>query len=353
MRDTGPYTVFRCSFFLSGRPETFPRKVWRSRKKRDGARVFRGFLLLAILGIGAGSTHAQTVRNVGTLQATPSTVSLGTVPVGSSVTQSVQIKNYSTQSTTISSASISSSLFTTSGLTLPLTLAAGTTKTFTLKFSPTQTGSDTGTLTFKRSSGATELTIPLSGAGTTATRTITASPTSLTFGNEAIGSSEKLAVTLKNTGNSSLTLSQISLTGIDASISSGLGGATIASGQSATLDVTFAPKMAEQMSGSVKITSNASNSPTVIQLSGAGVSSMAHFVALSWEASLSSGVIGYNVYRAISGSAFAKLVSSPVSGLKYTDGTVQPGKAYEYVVTSVTSSGKESSYSGSVTAVIP
>jgi len=244
-------------------------------------------------------------------------------------------------------------LFTTSGLTLPLTLAAGTTKTFTLKFSPTQTGSDTGTLTFKRSSGATELTIPLSGAGTTATRTITASPTSLTFGNEAIGSSEKLAVTLKNTGNSSLTLSQISLTGIDASISSGLGGATIASGQSATLDVTFAPKMAEQMSGSVKITSNASNSPTVIQLSGAGVSSMAHFVALSWEASLSSGVIGYNVYRAISGSAFAKLVSSPVSGLKYTDGTVQPGKAYEYVVTSVTSSGKESSYSGSVTAVIP
>lgn len=353
MRDTGPFTVFRSSFFLSGRPETFPPKVWRSRKKRDVARVFRRFLLLATLGIGAGSTYAQTVRSGGTLEATPSSVSVGTAPVGSSVTQSVQIKNYGTQSTTISSASISSSLFTTSGLTLPLTLAAGATKTFTLKFAPIQTGSDTGAVTFKSIPGATELTITLSGTGTAAARTVAASVTSLNFGNETVGSSEKLAVTLKNTGNSSLTLSQISLTGIDASISSGLNGATIASGQSATLDVTFAPKSAEQMTGSIKITSNASNSPTVIQLSGKGVSSEAHSVALSWEASASSSVIGYNVYRAISGSGFAKLVSSPVSGLKYTDGTVQSGKAYAYVVTSVTSSGKESSYSGSVTAVIP
>ena len=351
MRDAGPFTVFRSSFFLSGRPETFPPKVWRSRKKRAGARVFRGFLLLATLGIGAGSTHAQTTG--ATLEAIPSTVSVGTVPVGSSVTQSVQIKNYGTQSATISSANISSSLFTTSGLTLPLTLAAGSTKTFTLKFSPTQTGSDTGTVTFKSIRGVTELTIALSGAGTAAARTLTASTARLTFGNEAVGSSEKLAVTLKNTGNSSLVLSQISLSGIDASISSGLAGATIASGQSATLDVTFAPKRAEQMTGSIKITSNASNSPTVIQLSGTGVSSEAHSVALNWEASASSGVVGYNVYRAISGSGFAKLVSSPVSGLKYTDGTVQSGKTYAYVVTSVTSSGKESSYSESVTAVIP
>ena len=349
MRDTGPFAVFRWCFFLSGRPETFPPKVWRSRKKRDGARVFRGLLLLATLGISAGSTHAQT----STLEAIPSSVSVGTVPVGSSVTQSIQIKNHGTQSATISSASISSSLFTTSGLTLPLTLAAGTTKTFTLKFSPTQTGSDTGTVTFKSVRGVTELTIALSGAGTAATRTVTASAARLNFGNETVGSSEKLAVTLKNTGNSSLTLSQISLTGIDASISSGLNGATIASGQSATLDVTFAPKKAEQMTGSIKITSNASNSPTVIQLSGTGVSSEAHSVALNWQASASSGVIGYNVYRAISGSGFAKLVSSPVSGLKYTDGTVQSGKTYAYVVTSVTSSGKESSYSESVTAVVP
>ena len=350
VRDTGPFTVFRWCFFLSGRPETFPPKVWRSRKKRDRASAFQGFLLLATLGIGAGSTHAQTTF---TLEAIPSAVSIGTVPVGSSVSQSIQIKNYGTQSTTISSASISSSLFTTSGLTLPLTLAAGTTKTFTLRFSPTQTGSYTGTVTFKSIRGATELTIPLSGSGTVATRTITASPSSLNFGNESIGNSEKLAVTLKNTGNSSLTLSQISLTGIDASISSGLNGATIAAGQSATLDITFAPKSVEQMTGSVKIASNASNSPTVIQLSGTGVSSEAHSVNLSWQASTSSGVIGYNVYRAISGSGFAKLVSAPVSGLKYTDGTVQPGKTYTYVVTSVTSSGKESSYSKSVTAVVP
>jgi len=77
-------------------------------------------------------------------------------------------------------------------------------------------------------------------------------------------------------------------------------------------------------------------------------------VFLTWDPSISSGVVGYNVYRATSpGTAYAKLGNSTISGLNYTDATALSGQTYTYVVTAVTSTGEESAYSASVKAVIP
>jgi fibronectin type 3 domain-containing protein len=141
--------------------------------------------------------------------------------------------------------------------------------------------------------------------------------------------------------------------GFDVSISSGLSGATIAPGQTAILDVTFAPKSAEQLIGSVKVTNNAVNSPPPITLSGTGVSASAPSVALTWDASMSAEVVGYKVYRATPPSTTdTKLVSAPVSGLTYMDQTVAAGTTYNYVVTAVNSSGEESAYSVPATVVL-
>lgn len=52
-------------------------------------------------------------------------------------------------------------------------------------------------------------------------------------------------------------------------------------------------------------------------------------------------------------TAYAKLLTSPVSGLNYTDGSVASGTTYLYVVTAVNAQGVESAYSWSATAVIP
>jgi hypothetical protein len=187
----------------------------------------------------------------------------------------------------------------------------------------------------------------------TGTRTISTAPASLNFGTEKVGSTLTIPVNLTNSGNSSATVSGISVAGIDTSAGSGLSGATIAPEQSATLNVTFAPKNAEQMSGNVTVTSNATNSPTLIALSGTGVATV-HSVALSWGAITSSGVVGYYVYRATAPStAYAKLLASPVSRLNYTDGSVASGATYLYVVTAVDVQGVESAYSGFASAVIP
>jgi fibronectin type 3 domain-containing protein len=78
-----------------------------------------------------------------------------------------------------------------------------------------------------------------------------------------------------------------------------------------------------------------------------------HSAALNWTASTST-VSGYNVYRgAVSGGPYTLLNTSLITGLSYTDTSVQSGATYYYVTTAVDSSGVESVYSNEVTAVIP
>src|SRR5579859_7457822 len=108
---------------------------------------------------------------------------------------------------------------------------------------------------------------------------------------------------------------------------------------------------------SLPSTSSASNLAAAGSLSAnAGQSNLVsgHDVTLNWNASNSSGVAGYNVYRgAISGGPYTRLNSSAVTVTSYNDNAVQPGQTYFYVVTSVSLNNVESSYSNEVMAPIP
>jgi hypothetical protein len=82
--------------------------------------------------------------------------------------------------------------------------------------------------------------------------------------------------------------------------------------------------------------------------------SIQHKVTLSWKASTSTNLKGYNVYRAATaGGAFTKLTASPVATTTYTDSSVASGRTYYYVTTAVNTSNAESSYSNQATAVVP
>ena len=120
------------------------------------------------------------------------------------------------------------------------------------------------------------------------------------------------------------------------------------------MGVTFAPAAAGSATGSVTITSNATNSPAKVTLTGTGVA-QTHAVNLNWSSSTSS-VAGYNVYSSrVSGGPYLKLNSTPMATTSYTDATVQPGLTYFYVTTAVGSgSGSpESGFSAEVSAVVP
>ena len=99
------------------------------------------------------------------------------------------------------------------------------------------------------------------------------SPTSIDLGNVNVGSSSLQNVTVTNTGNSNVTISGVSTSGAGFS-ASGVGANTVLTpSQSATLTVSFAPTSVGSASGSVSVASDASNSPAIVSVSGAGVSS--------------------------------------------------------------------------------
>jgi hypothetical protein len=183
---------------------------------------------------------------------------------------------------------------------------------------------------------------------------LTASKSALSFGNVNIGSNAVLGVTFTNSGSSNITISNVTISGPGFTSSGVSAGLILTPGQIGTLSVTFTPAATGNVTGSVSVSSNASNSPGLVALSGAGVQVISHSATLNWSASTST-VIGYNLYRAtISGGPYTKINTSVDATTTFTDaGTVQAGKIYYWVVTAVNSSNVESVYSGEVSATIP
>jgi hypothetical protein len=183
-----------------------------------------------------------------------------------------------------------------------------------------------------------------------ATLLITASPTTLNFGGVNVGANKVLPVTIRNTGNSNVTISSVSLSGPGFTAGGVSSGLILSAGQTATLNVTFTPSGTGTATGTATVSSNATNSPATINLTGSGVQ---HSASLSWTASVST-VSGYNIYRGtVSGGPYTKLNSSLVSTTSYVDSSVQGGTTYFYVVTAVDSDNQESVFSNQATGTIP
>jgi stage V sporulation protein SpoVS len=96
------------------------------------------------------------------------------------------------------------------------------------------------------------------------------------------------------------------------------------------------------------------NTANVTGVNFTATAQVVHSVALSWTASTTSTVTGYNVYRSTtSGTGYVLINSTLPAVLTYTDATVQSTKTYFYVTTAVDASGVESLQSNEVSAPIP
>jgi len=87
-----------------------------------------------------------------------------------------------------------------------------------------------------------------------------------------------------------------------------------------------------------------------------GLGAVPHAVTLSWTASVSAGISGYNVYRKTNATGYIKINTALVPGVGYMDTTViagNPDPNYYYVVRAVDSSGNESIDSNMASATIP
>jgi Abnormal spindle-like microcephaly-assoc'd, ASPM-SPD-2-Hydin len=232
-----------------------------------------------------------------------------------------------------------------------LAISGATASTYT---TPATTSADNGsqfTVVISNSSGkvtsaAAMLTVKSAGQ-------LSASPTSLSYGNVNVGTGVMLPVTVTNSGGTSVSISGVTLSGAGVSVSGVSSGLIIAAGNSALINVTFAPSASGTLSGSVTIASNASDPSVVISLSGTAVQPVSHSVTLSFAPN-SSNVVGYNIYRSsTSNGPYTKLNSPILTSTAYTDSAVTASQTYYYVGTSVDSAGTETAYSSQVSATIP
>jgi hypothetical protein len=101
---------------------------------------------------------------------------------------------------------------------------------------------------------------------------IALNPASLSFGQVTVGSTVTLTTQVRNTGTAALSVTGITRPAATSGeyTFSPAGPLTVAAGGSATLSVTYRPTDAGTDTGSLTIASNASTSPTSLQLTGSG-----------------------------------------------------------------------------------
>jgi parallel beta-helix repeat protein len=111
-------------------------------------------------------------------------------------------------------------------------------------------------------------------AGASQFASVSLSPNSLTFASQSVNtSSAPQTVNLTNSGNTTLSITSISIAGTNAGdfAQSNTCGASVAgSGGSCTISVTFTPSAAGTRTGTLTITDNANSSPQTVSLTGSG-----------------------------------------------------------------------------------
>jgi Abnormal spindle-like microcephaly-assoc'd, ASPM-SPD-2-Hydin len=291
----------------------------------------------------------------GILTLNPTSISFGSVTVG--VTSPVlltTLTNTGNASLTITNDSISAGDFNWGGQGTCNygTLAPGASCKYSAKFTPTATGTRTATITIYSTASNSTVTLPLSGIGTAATSgTLAVSPAAL--GSVVVGTSGTASGTL-TAGGSSVAVSAVSSNNSAFSVGGLSLPVTIPAGNSAAFTVTFSPQTTGAVTAALTFTSNAQSSTTVETLTGTGTAAPVHSINLSWSASTSSNVSGYNIYRAAYASAcgsFSKINSLVNTGTLYTDSAVVDGATYCYATTAVNTTNQESGDSNVVSNV--
>lgn len=230
---------------------------------------------ISLTGTGAPATDSVTLSATNLLPgSTPTNLVFGSIDMGAwSQSQWVSITNTGTSTLSISSITVgglNASQFLV-GNTCGATLAVGASCAVHAHFQPTATGPMTAMITITDSDTTSPQTIALSGTGVTPA--ITFSLYSLSYPPTTVGTSTgSQSVTMTNVGSSTLTISSIAVTGVDASsfVFANNCGATLAMGASCTIHGHFAPTATGPMTASVTITSSAPGSPESISLSGTG-----------------------------------------------------------------------------------
>jgi hypothetical protein len=223
--------------------------------------------VLCMWPVTAGAATAQ-------LACSRTQIEFGGVVVGQTETMLVGLTNTGQTSVTVSGFTVSNSefatAFATAGLNLPLTLPAGQSVDVNISFTPSGRRWTGGTIKVSSNASNAILGLDVGGTGVNS-EPVTASPSTVSFGQVAIGASSTQSIVLTNARPWRATLLAPQVQGSEFSISGGAFPVTLGGGQSVTVNVTFAPTSANTTGGSLFLPDVA----RVVPLVGTGTASAA------------------------------------------------------------------------------
>jgi len=289
----------------------------------------------------------------------PASLGFGKVALGRVKVQTVTITNVSDADIRLLQVVTQGRDFAVNGLDLPLTLSSGQSFTFTCVFAPRSRGESNGSISFLSDVSDVSnsmLRSEMTGTGITGVEDngLTVDPAAMNFGTVRVGSSASQGGTL-NAADTQVTISSAVSSNPEFTLSGLTFPFTIPPWGSQAFTVTFAPTVNGAASATLSFMDVSGTIPLAVEsLSGVGTVSQGHSVDLSWNASTSQNVIGYNIYRGnTSGGPYRKINSVLDPSTVYTDTSVTDGNTYYYVTTAVNSDNEESGYSNQAQATIP
>jgi hypothetical protein len=286
---------------------------------------------------------------------TPLNLGFGRVAVGRRQIQSVTLTNWGDLDVRLLQVITRGRDFAVVGLDLPVTLARGESYTFSGVFAPRSRGSSRGSVAFVSDASSISnpaLRMELTGMGSDDDGQLIINPATMNFGTVQLGLGASQSGTL-SAGASQITVSSASSSSAEFTFSGLSFPLIIAAGGNQGFTVTFTPQASGTASASLSFLDENGIPFAVELLNGTRVVSTNRSVALSWTASSSHNVVGYNIYRGNqSGGPYVKINSSLDSKTSYTDTSVTGDNTYYYVTTAVNSDNEESGYSNQAQATI-
>jgi Cep192 domain 4/Abnormal spindle-like microcephaly-assoc'd, ASPM-SPD-2-Hydin len=182
---------------------------------------------------------------------------------------------------------------------------------------------------------------PHPGASDSSAAQLSASSTSVSFGNVAVGSPASQTVTLKNMGDGNVTISGVAVMGKGFAMTSGAPG-TLSGGQSITVSVSFTPKATGSAQGTLSVLSDASNATMDIALTGTGVTASSQLQANTVSLSFGNVTVGDSISQVVTlinaGNANVTIISAVPAGNGFsasggTSVTLAPNKSATVSVT--------------------
>jgi hypothetical protein len=275
---------------------------------------------------GCGSVAVQPALQSAQMSISDSSIGFGDVSLNTTLTKSLTLTSSGTASLSIQSATITGAGFSMTGPTFPATVSPGQTLTLHVSFDPTAPGNATGTITISsNSSGSGTEAVTLTGTGQTVSNPVLSlSATSLNFGNDPVGTSVKQSLTLTSSGTTTLTIQSATVAGAGFSLGAATFPATLAPGQTLTLQVSFDPTAPGNATGTITISSNSSGSATAaVALTGTAQTPNGPVLTLSTTSlNFANDPVGTSVSLPVTltsnGSSAVTVSSAAISGTGFT-----------------------------------